>query len=144
MSFRLDRKQILLFVGVLVVATGLGFGLSSLTQRHSLVRADGTHIIELRSNGATPDAIAVVKGSYVEFDVKDKRTYNIGQGSGNDEVHQQAHADIHDHPKGAIESGAFGPGQGYRVLFNKTGTFQFHDHLNPKISITVIVYEPKH
>lgn len=144
MPIRFNRKQIILFVGVLAIATGLGYGLSSLSQRHPLLRADKTHIIELRSSGASPDAIAVVKGSYVEFDVKDNRTYNIGQGSGDDPVHQQAHVDIHDHPKGAIESGAFGPGQGYRVTFNKTGTFQFHDHLNPKISITVIVYEPKH
>lgn len=143
MSFRLARKQILLFVVVLVVATGLGYGLSLLTHKQPLILADGTHIIELRSSGASPDAIAIVKGSYVEFDVKDKRTYNIGQGSGNDAVHQEAHQDVHDHPKGAIESGAFGPGQGYRVLFNKVGTFQFHDHLNPKIFITVIVYEPK-
>ncbi len=139
----LSRNALTILTVVLVTTIGLGYGLNTLLKPHPLMKADGNHIIELRSTGATPDAIAITRGSYVEFDVKDKRTYNIGQGSGDDPVHQQAHLDIHDHPKGALESGAFGPGQGYRVQFNAVGTYPFHDHLNPKISVTVIVYEPK-
>lgn len=138
-----NTKTLVILGAVLVATIGLGFGLSKVSNKQSSAKADASHIIELRASGASPDSIAVVKGSYVQFDVKDNRTYNIGQGSGDDPVHQSMNLNEHDHPKSAKESGIFGPGQGYRVTFSNVGTYTFHDHANPKISITVIVYEPK-
>jgi hypothetical protein len=139
----LPVKQVGLISGILLLTITAGYGISRAMSKPALTRVDGTHVIELRSTGATPDTIAIVKGSYVQFDAMDKHTYNIGQGSGNNEVHQEMHDDVHEHLEKGIESGTFGPGQGYRVQFNKVGTYDFHDHLNPKISVTVIVYEPK-
>lgn len=136
-------NKIIFIVAILVVSAALGFGLTKVSKKTPVSKANTSNVIELRASGATPDAIAVVKGSFVQFDVKDDRTYNIGQGKGNDPVHQEMNLNEHDHPKSAKESGIFGPGQGYRVTFNEVGTYYFHDHVNPKISIAVVVYEPK-
>lgn len=127
-----------LFVGMGVI----GFGVAHFTAKPT-VRADANHTVNLLSDHADPSAIAITKGDYVQFNSKDGQTHNIGQGSGYDEVHQADRQDIHDHPKGAMESGDFGAKEGYRAQFNKVGTYEFHDHLHPKISVTVIVYEHK-
>lgn len=120
----------------------VGFGIAMAT-RPPAKPVDTSHIVNLLSDRADPSAIAVTKGSYVQFNAKDNQKHNLAQGSGDDEVHQQANQSVHDHAAGGKESGDFGPGEGYRVTFNQTGTFSFHDHNNPKISISVVVYEPK-
>lgn len=135
MSLAFSRKQIGIFASVLVVSAGIGFFAIQFTQPK--VRNDGTHQVELRSNGAVPTAIAVVKGSFVEFDTKDGRSHNIYEGSGH------AHSDNSSASSGGPESGIFGPGSGYRVTFSQLGTYEFRDHLHDNIAVTVIVYEPK-
>ncbi|MEO7617359.1 MAG: plastocyanin/azurin family copper-binding protein [Candidatus Saccharibacteria bacterium] len=132
---KFSRKQIILFASVLAVSASLGFLIIHLTAPK--VRNDGTHNVELRSNGAIPTAIAIVKGSYVEFDTKDGRSHNIYEGGGH------AHSDNSSSSSAGPESGVFGPGSGYRVTFSQTGTYEFHDHLHDNIAVTVIVYESK-
>jgi len=90
----------------------------------------------LLEGGALPDALAVKFGELVQFDARDGRQHVIAQGGG-DEFNQS-----HSHQVYRVESGSFGPGEAYRVSFSRTGTFHFHDHQNPKIFVTVIVYLP--
>ena len=132
---KFSRKQIILFASILVVSAGLGFVIIHLTAPK--VRNDGTHTVELGANGAVPTAIAIVKGSYVEFDTKDGRSHNIYEGGGHN------HSDNSAASSAGPESGVFGPGSGYRVTFSQLGTYQFRDHLHDNIAVTVIVYEPK-
>ncbi len=124
---------------VIILSAGLGLVLEKVTQAKP-ASASADHVVNLRTDHADPSAIAVTKGTYVQFNTKDNLTHNIGEGSGDDETHQQLHEDTHDHTYKGKESGNFGAGSGYRVQFNKTGTYTFHDHLHPKISITVVVY----
>lgn len=135
-------SNIWLAVIVLAVAGAAGYGLSRINGTEA-TRATSTATVALLSERADPAVIALTQGGTVEFAAKDGRTHNIVQGSGDNEVHQELGQDVHDHPVMAKESGDFGPGQGYQVTFKKVGTFTFHDHLNPKISVTVIVYEKR-
>ncbi|GAC1371158.1 MAG: hypothetical protein NVSMB39_4670 [Candidatus Saccharimonadales bacterium] len=134
------RRNILTVAAVFAVTAGLGYVVARASQ-HQAKAAAPDHIINLLSDRADPSAMAVIRGDYVQFDAKDGKTHNIGQGSGDDQVHQQLGQAVHEHDYTAKESGAFGPDEGYRVQFNKTGTYAFHDHLNPKISVTIVVYE---
>ena len=44
--------------------------------------------------------------------------------------------------EGKFSSGEFKADEAWRVQFNDAGTFFFHDHLNPKLNILVVVYTP--
>ncbi len=136
-------KQVIGFMAILALTAAVGFRATSSLGAHKSRSIDASHVVNLLSDHADPSVIAVVKGEYVQFNSKDGKTHNIGQGSGDDEVHQSLGADQHDHAAEGKESGEFSPSEGYRVQFNQTGTYAFHDHLNPKISITVVVYEKK-
>lgn len=136
----MSLKSTLGVAAIFVATIGVGFVIARSTQRVA-VKADRSHVVELLADHASPSAIAITKGDYVQFSTKDGKLHNIGQGKGDDEVDQAAHIPAHDHPVGAKESGNFGVGEAYRVQFNQTGTFDFHDHLQPKISVTVIVYD---
>ncbi len=139
MRFKLSKPIVM--VAVLFAATmATGFVVAQ-ASNHRTVTAASSHVVQLLSDHASPSVIAITKGDYVQFSSRDGQVHNIGQGKGDDEVHQQAHADTHDHTAGGKESGNFGAGEAYRVQFNQTGTYSFHDHLHPKISVTVVVYE---
>ncbi len=133
----------ILLIGIFLLTVGAGFGATTLRRDKATPITDKNHVVELKSDRAEPSAIAVTKGAYVQFNSKDGKSHNIGEGSGDDGIHQAEHQPEHAHDYQAKVSGAFGPDEGYRVLFNKTGTYEFHDHLNPKISVTVVVYEAK-
>ncbi|HEX7259653.1 MAG TPA: hypothetical protein VF272_01850 [Candidatus Saccharimonadia bacterium] len=135
---KLSKLQILVAAGSLTVFGGLGFWIAeSMASQNS----NPIHHVSLTSQGADPNVIAVVKGGYVQFDAKDGKQHKMSQGSGDDEVHHQAHTGVHEHQSDGKDSGMFGLLEAYRVQFHQTGTFSFHDHLNPKLSITVVVYE---
>ena len=136
------KLKMVVAAGSLLIFGGLGFWItSSIVSAKNLSDSGAVYHLNLTRQGADPSIIAITKGDYVEFDVKDGKQHQISQGSGDDEAHQQAHNDIHEHLVGGKQSGVFGPSQGYRVQFHQTGTFSFHDHFNPKLSLTVVVYE---
>jgi plastocyanin len=93
-----------------------------------------THV-SLLENAIEPSVVFVKVGQQVEFDAKDGRYHNIGQGEGNENGH------IHDHTVGGVESGIFTKDEAYRASFNEAGTFNFHDHLHPDLVLTVIAYK---
>ncbi len=91
----------------------------------------------LTFQGAVPDAIVVKLGELLEFDARDGKLHDIARGGG-DEFNQS-----HSHEEFGIESGKFGPDEGYRVSFRAPGVYHFHDHYNPRIFVAVVVYEEK-
>lgn len=88
--------------------------------------------VALTKDGASPNAIAVATGSYVQFNSADGKSHNLSIGKG---------GDAHEHT-GKFYSGEFQADEGWRVQFNEEGSFTFHDHFNPKINIVVVVYTP--
>ena len=134
-----SKRNELTLIAIFVVFA-LGAFIASRTYAKASAQSDIRHSVALTMSGIQPSAIAITKGDYVEFDTKDGRTHEIGQGKGDDAVHQDAGQYVHDHLIGGKQSGNFGPGEGYKVQFSQTGTYDFHDHLHPELSLTVVVY----
>lgn len=88
--------------------------------------------VALQADKAMPDMIAIERGKFVQFNSADGKAHSLSLGGGgSDHVH-----------KGSFNSGMFEADEGWRVQFNDEGSFIFHDHLNPKINVLVVVYTP--
>lgn len=112
---------------------GLVYGISRSTDNRTVHRAACEDTcVALTEDGASPNAIAVATGSYVQFNSADGKSHNLSIGKGGDE---------HEHT-GKFYSGEFQADEGWRVQFNEEGSFTFHDHFNPQINIVVVVYTP--
>ncbi len=135
----MSRSRIVMLVGLFVLALGIGFGIAR-TQLRPSPLTDKNHVVELKANKADPSVIAVTQGDYVQFNSKDGKKHNIAQGKPDG---AQSHGGDHTEPHDGKGSGTFGADEGYRVQFEKTGTYEFHDRLNPKLAVTVIVYKTK-
>ncbi len=94
------------------------------------LKADKT--IDLLSDKASPGEVTLPVGQVLQFNAKDGRTHRLALGEGGTE---------HEHTS-QTDSGNFGADEAWRVRFDKPGTFYFHDHLSPKISVLVVVYQP--
>lgn len=124
-----------LFLAIFAVASSASFFIF----KKNTVAADSQEVIShvnLYSDHADPNAIDIKVGEYVQFDSKDGKNHVVAQGKGND------YGNDHEHSADGLESPEFGPDEGYKVNFKKTGTYFFHDHENPNDFITVIVYDP--
>lgn len=103
--------------------------------------------VALYSDKITPDAITVPVGNYIRFNVADGKVHSLAPGGGafDHEEKQGEHSanssTDHEHTE-AFSSGDIGADEAWRVRFDKTGTYILHDHYNPKLSVTVVVYEP--
>ncbi|PLS81799.1 hypothetical protein CYG49_01500 [Candidatus Saccharibacteria bacterium] len=121
-----------LFVSAIVgfgVTYGLSAGASNFVNGNE--SCNGT-CIALKGEGAHPTTIAVPVGSFVQFNSADGKSHSLSLGGGGEE---------HSHT-GDFSSGTFGADEAWRVQFKDEGTFKFHDHLNPKINVLIIVYTP--
>jgi plastocyanin len=130
---RIPAKFVAILVFIVVAASGAGFmGVRALSARATATdTCKRITCVELTAMGAVPDTIAVQKGSYVQFNSGDGLTHSISLGKGGEE---------HDH-SGPFSSGDFRADEAWKVQFNDPGTYSFHDHYNPKISMLVVVYE---
>lgn len=97
------------------------------------VRVPITHI-ELQKDHMSPDALSIHVNEYVQFNTTDGQTHEIGLGGGDEYAHE------HEHTNAEFESDQFGIGEAYRVKITKKGVYDFHDHKNPKLFTTIIVY----
>lgn len=88
--------------------------------------------VDLEEDRAAPDSLTVPVGKTVQFNTKDGKEHNLSLGSGGEE---------HEH-SGPFHSGAFGKDEAWRATFTEVGTYQFHDHNNPKINVLIVVYKP--
>lgn len=88
--------------------------------------------VSLRDDQAVPATLAIETGSTVQFNSADGEPHSLSLGSGGEE---------HSHT-GTFSSGRFESDEAWRVQFHKEGSYLFHDHFNPKISVLVVVYAP--
>lgn len=129
------KKYYLPIFVAFIVALSAGFFLKMISKPKTQ-RSVQTHHVSLLKNKASPSELIVKLGETVQFDSRDGKNHDIAQGPGNE------FKKAHDHPEGSKESGPFGPNEGYKISFTKPGTYHFHDHLNPKIFVAVVVYDP--
>ena len=133
---KLAKNRTTLLLAVLVLAGFLSFSViymvSARRSTNKIQRISNCKdtCVDLYQDKASPDTVAVTVGSYVQFNSKDGKTHDLSLGAGGSE---------HVHT-GKFQSGDFGANEGWRVQFNEEGSFVFHDHLNPKISVLVVVY----
>lgn len=93
--------------------------------------------IQLFKDRVEPTAVTVKVGETIQFNSKDGRTHDIARGSG-------GLAGVHTATsETGPSSGQFGADEGYRLTMKDAGTFDFYDKLDPRLSVTVIVYVPK-
>lgn len=129
-----QHNQTGLIVAIAIVVGLVSFGMSyALTNKKAESRKDcnGT-CVGLYKNKAIPDTIAVVRGTFVQFNSKDGKTHDLSLGKGGEH---------HEHT-GTFQSGDFNANEAWRVQFKDDGSYYFHDHLNPAINILVVVYTP--
>ena len=127
--------KIFLSIFIIFIFIGLIGGLYVKTQSDIKIPLSKVHNVSLLSNKAVPDFITIKPGEYVQFNSKDGKTHVIAQG------HGSAFGDQHEHIVGGLESPQIKANEGYKILFKKVGTYDFHDHENPNIFITVLVYK---
>lgn len=135
---RLAGRQVLLPVVTFVLAGIVSFGIiyaatagNRTNQEMLRVKCKDT-CVTLYEDKASPNTIALAVGSYVQFNSADGKSHNLSLGEGGSD---------HNH-KGKFHSGEFKADEGWKVQFNEEGSFYFHDHLNPKINVLIVVYVP--
>lgn len=132
------------FVAIAITAILIGF-FAIRFMGNNKSYADGSSCkgicVNLTPNGMNPDELAVKAGEFVQFNSTDGQTHNIslGKGAGGHEDNHAAHEGEHEHTA-AYASGDFDADEAWRVQFKTPGTYQLHDHYNPKQNILVIVY----
>ena len=89
-----------------------------------------THVA-LGPKGAEPSIVFIKPGGTVQIDSKDGKSHELSLGKGGEH---------HEH-QGDFYSGVFQADEAWRVRIDKRGTYEFHDHLNPDLFVTVVVYE---
>ena len=132
---KLAKWQLLLFALVIagIVGFGTAFTYSAMngSDANTQTACNGT-CVSLKAKQAVPNTVTVPVGEYVQFNSADGKTHNLSLGEGGDE---------HSHT-GKFNSGEFKADEAWRVQFNDEGSYLFHDHLNPAISVLVVVYTP--
>lgn len=114
----------------LIILLALGGALFFKSEKSEKV----VYTVSLFIDHAQPQELMLKVGEFVQFNSKDGKYHNISSGKGND------YGKDHDHVGEAFVSGVFGPDEGYLLQFKKAGIFYFHDDLNPKLFVTVVVY----
>ena len=133
--------RVAIVLGSIVALTFIAYAavVHATHQRETFVLEKGgarvpiTHI-ELQKDHMSPDALSIHVNEYVQFNTMDGQTHEIGLGGGDEYAHEHVHTDAE------FESAPFGIGEAYRIKISKKGVYDFHDHKNPKLFATVIVY----
>lgn len=150
-----------LFIGVVaVIAGGIGFfGIQALTGKTSDSKitavakstCEVAACVDLMDGTTGLETLTVTTGSFVQFNSKDGKKYNLGiaQEKGSlkfdhaDGEASHSHTEGDGHPDiSGFNSGDFSGDEAWRVQFKEDGTFIFKDAYNQEISILVVVYTP--
>lgn len=105
---------------------------ADITTSQSLANKQPSKTVDLHSDKASPEQVTIIVGEVLQFNARDGKTHRIALGEGGEE---------HDHTSSS-NSGDFQADEGWRVQFDKPGTYYFHDHLNPNINVLVVAYQP--
>lgn len=93
-----------------------------------------TQEIKVFADRMEPTVITAKAGNSVQFNPKDGLTHKIGIGEGKTEESDHEH----DATSAPVEIKA---DEGYKVSFNKPGTYYYHDHENPASKVMIVVFE---
>lgn len=128
-----------LIIPLLLVGMLLGYVATRQSHANAQAQTQGTptYAVDIYADKIEPSTTIIPLGATLQMNNKDTKPHNIAQGAGNDYSLDHAHL-----PTGP-ESGSFGPSEAYQVTFDKPGTYTFHDHTNPNLVLTAIVYIPQ-
>lgn len=133
---KLLSNQKVFIVGTVVLAGMIGFGAMYVVanNRQSATVAptncEGV-CVNLLGDKASPNTLAVIKGSYVTFNSADGKSHELTLGDPASHGHSNA---------GSFESGVFKSDESFKVQFKEEGTYKFTDKMNPGTTIIVVVY----
>lgn len=126
---------ILVAIEVILIAGAYSLGTrqkSSSTQEAPTSLAEkikGTAVVSVTNKGFIPGTITVSKGTLITFTNKDSKQHRVSS-----DPHP-----THTNLKG-FDSPNLKKGESYFFLFDKKGTYTYHDHLNPlKFHGTIVV-----
>jgi plastocyanin len=101
------------------------------------------NVVVYTNSGYSPSTLTVKKGETVTFKNQSSRsmwpasamhpTHRVYSGTSLDEHCPDTAGTAFDACKGFL------PGQSWSFIFNKTGTWKYHDHLNPGATGTIVV-----
>jgi plastocyanin len=138
---RTFRKLVPLFLILAAFFMGaLWVGIAYHEAKQRQIPKGTAHQIALTAEKAEPSTMIIKTGDIVQFTVKDGQVRRIGQGSAEAGLHDKARQAEHEQLLEGIQSEAFN--DQYRVEFKEPGTYSFHDHINPALTITIIVFDP--
>ena len=146
-------KRLKLPMVLIAVATGIGFFTAfaltnasannehshseitpaKITTDKSIAGQAPAKTVDLLESKASPDQVTIIAGGVIQFNAKDGNSHRLALGEGGSE---------HEHTS-TTDSGIFNADEGWRVRFDKPGTYFIHDHLNPNINILVVAYKPQ-
>lgn len=135
----MSRRALLIIGAVFTACVGLGLIGGLVYAKAHKPKAAVVHQVDLLADHANPSIVPVKLGESVQFNTKDGLKHNIDQGLGETNSHNHD-AGGHDHTVGGLSSGDFKSGEAWRAQFKKVGTYYFHDHFQPDIRITIVVY----
>ncbi len=121
---------IILVIGIILVGYLAGVFLNK-TKEESKKKTEVTDAVSvsLTAKGFSPATISVKKGTVITFTNQDTKPHQVAS-----DPHP-----IHTALPGFVST-ALSKGASYSFVFEKTGTYTYHDHLNPlKFNGTVMV-----
>lgn len=140
-------KQKLSLLLLAAAFVGIGAGLALFTNRSTVITAvqcPASVCAEVNASGINPDVITLEVGKKVQFSVVGDTMHNLALGKG-EQTHGDGHGrgdGSHDH-NGSFSSGDFGAGEAWQATFSEPGTYHLHDHYDPSLQVTVVVYQPE-
>lgn len=129
---KMSTKQLIAITLVIAILIGfsIAFTVAHFNNGNTTQNSCKDTCVNLLQDKASPNTLAVTNGSYVQFNSADGKPHSLSLGAGGAEH-------IHE---GKFSSGEFKADEAWKVQFTKDGTYTFHDHLNPKINVVVVVY----
>lgn len=131
------KKLVLIVIGLAAIgAVVVGMGAlnkpaTAPTTTNTPEAATATASVEITSSGFSPATLSVKKGTKVTWTNKDTKVHWVASNP------HPVHTDLSDFDarKSIVANGT------YAFIFTKTGTFNYHDHLNPSTTGNITVTE---
>jgi plastocyanin len=136
---KLSKNTHVLLIILMFFGATLGFfGVSMFSKPISSTATSGCNgiCVALKPSGMEPNELAIKAGETVQFNSADGAMHNLAKGGG-----LEGHGSMHHDHLGGFVSGEFAADEAWRVQFKKPGTYQLHDHYNPRQNILIVVYE---
>jgi len=117
---------IILWILIVISAVGAFFITRNLNSENNFAAAGAnvSHEVYLYKDRAEPASVTIDRGDEIVFIVKDESRHNMAE-----ERSKKTDA--------RLESGEFGEGETYSLVFESAGTFSLYDRQNGEIHVTI-------